>query len=220
MNPGDLPSLIEPIINNKADYSKGNRLFTGEAWENIPRIRYLGNSILSLLTKVASGYWHVADSQCGYTAANKKVLQTIKWDKMYKRYGQPNDLLVRLNIEGFVVVDIPVEPIYNIGEKSGIKPIRMIPRFFILITRLFFFRMIQKYVIRDFHPLILFYVSGLFLSLVNIFFVIRFISKWILDGIVPEITLLAVVFCTFVSILFILFAMLFDMEYSKYIQNR
>jgi len=220
MNPDNLPSLIEPVINNKADYSKGNRLFTGEAWENIPRIRYLGNSMLSLLTKVASGYWQVADSQCGYTAANKKVLQTIKWDKMYKKYGQPNDLLVRLNIEGFVVVDIPVEPIYNIGEKSGIKPIRMIPRLLLLITRLFFYRMIQKYIIRDFHPLILFYVSGLFLSLVNFFFVIRLISKWMLEGIVPEITLLAVVFCTFVSILFILFAMLFDMEYSKYIQNR
>ena len=63
-----------------------------------------------VLTKIASGYWHVADSQTGYTAINKKALQTIDWDKMYKRYGQPNDLLVRLNVYNFRVRDVPSSP--------------------------------------------------------------------------------------------------------------
>ena len=96
MNPDDLPTLINPIVKDTADYTKGNRLFTGDAWNQIPKVRYLGNSAMSLLTKIASGYWHIADSQSGYTAINLKVLKTIDWDKMYKRYGQPNDLLVRL----------------------------------------------------------------------------------------------------------------------------
>ena len=103
---------------------------------------------MSLLTKLASGYWHVADSQSGYTAINLRALETIDWDKMYKKYGQPNDLLVRLNIYSFRVRDVPIEPVYGIGEKSGVKPFRMIPRLSWLLFRLFFYRMGQKYVIR------------------------------------------------------------------------
>ena len=114
MDPKDLPRLLKPVIDGEADYSKGNRLFTGEAYKKIPKIRYFGNSVLSLLTKVASGYWHVADSQTGYTAINKEALHSIDWDKMYKRYGQPNDLLVRLNVNNFRVKDVAVTPVYNI----------------------------------------------------------------------------------------------------------
>jgi glycosyltransferase involved in cell wall biosynthesis len=87
MDPADLPALLDPVVSGEADYAKGNRLFTGDAWNKIPRIRYLGNSMLSLMTKIASGYWHVADSQSGYTAINLKALETIDWDHMYKRYG-------------------------------------------------------------------------------------------------------------------------------------
>ncbi len=98
MNPMDLPALLDPVVEGKADYSKGNRLFIGKAFEKIPKIRFFGNGFLSLFTKIASGYWNIADSQSGYTAINKKALNTIDWDKMYKRYGQPNDILVRLNL--------------------------------------------------------------------------------------------------------------------------
>lgn len=170
MDPDDLPALLEPILNNDCDYAKGNRLFSGDAWNQIPKARYLGNAAMSLLTKIASGYWQVADSQCGYTAINRKVLQTVDWTKMYKRYGQPNDLLVRLNLYNFKVYDIPIRPIYNIGEKSGINPIRMIPRLSLLLLKLFLWRMVQKYIIRDFHPLIFFYAFGITLFLPGFIF--------------------------------------------------
>ncbi|WP_228007089.1 trehalose-6-phosphate synthase, partial [Cyanobium sp. LEGE 06143] len=109
------------ISASRVDYTKGNRLVTGEAFKRIPKIRFFGNSALSLFTKIASGYWHVADSQTGYTAINARALKVINWDKMFKRYGQPNDLLVKLNVEGFRVQDVPVEPVYNVGEQSGIN---------------------------------------------------------------------------------------------------
>ena len=121
MAPADLPALLDPVVEGRADFSKGNRLITGDAYRIMPKIRYFGNSILSLLTKVASGYWHIADSQSGYTAINKKALHLIDWDKMYKRYGQPNDLLVRLNIYNLKVRDVQINPVYGVGEKSGIK---------------------------------------------------------------------------------------------------
>lgn len=219
MDPIDLPALLDPVVSGVVDYSKGNRLLTGDAWEKIPKVRYLGNSVLSLLTKIASGYWHVADSQTGYTAINKRALKLIDWSKMYKRYGQPNDLLVRLNIYSLRVCDVAVAPVYNIGEKSGIKPFRIIPKMSILIFKLFIYRMIQKYIIRDFHPLVFFYFAGFLFSVLDFLFLIRFIVLWVQVGSIPEITALSLVFCTFSSLLFTLFAMLFDMEYNRSLGN-
>jgi len=77
MDPADLPVLLDPVVAREADYAKGNRLFTGDAWNQIPRVRYLGNAAMSLSIKIASGYWHVADSQCGYTAINLKTLKAL-----------------------------------------------------------------------------------------------------------------------------------------------
>ena len=105
----------------ETDYAKANRLFTGEAWTLIPRARYLGNAALSLLTKIASGYWHVADSQAGYSALSLDVLRRLDLGRVYRRYGFPNDLLVHLNVAGARVRDVPSRPIYGVGERSGIK---------------------------------------------------------------------------------------------------
>ena len=216
MDPADLPALLEPVASGAVDYAKGNRLFTGEAWKLIPRSRYLGNSALSLMTKVASGYWHVADSQTGYTAINRKALETIDWARTWKRYGQPNDLLVRLNIYSFKVRDVPVKPIYNIGETSGIRPLRIIPRLTRLLTRLFFMRMLEKYVIRDFHPLVFFYAIGLLLGVVAApLLLLRMLCVWWTVGSIPAINALALMVSLIAATQFLLFAMWFDMEYNK-----
>ena len=216
MDPADMPSLLQPIIFDGADYAKGNRLFTGDAWNKIPRIRYLGNSAMSLLTKIASGYWHVADSQSGYTAINLSALKTLDWDQMYKRYGQPNDLLVRLNIYNFKVRDVPVTPIYDIGEKSGIKPLRMIPRLSWLLLKLFFWRLWQKYVIRDFHPLVFFYVMAFFLLIASIPLGGRVFYRWLILGLqIPAINALAWMSSVIAGFQALFFAMWFDIEYNK-----
>ena len=87
--PGRARWLVEPVARGEVDYAKANRLFTGEAWRVIPRTRYLGNAVLSLLTKIASGYWHVADSQAGYTALGLEYLERLDLDRIYHRYGFP-----------------------------------------------------------------------------------------------------------------------------------
>ena len=84
MDPGELADVIDPVVQGNADYTKGNRLFQGDAWNMIPHTRYLGNSFLSLLTKIASGYWHIADSQSGYTAVSLAALKRIDLDRIYK----------------------------------------------------------------------------------------------------------------------------------------
>ena len=89
MDPADLLTLVEPVARGEVDYAKANRLVTGEAWKLIPRTRYLGNAILSLLTKIASGYWHVADSQTGYTAISRAMLAQLDLDRIYRRLRLP-----------------------------------------------------------------------------------------------------------------------------------
>src|SRR3990170_2297611 len=164
MDPADLETLVTPVARGELDYAKANRLFTGEAWSLIPRTRYLGNAVLSLLTKIASGYWHVADSQTGYTAISREMLAELDLDRVYARYGFPNDILVHLNVWNRRVRDYPSRPIYGVGERSGIRLRKVVPTISWLLLKGFFWRLREKYVIRDFHPLVLFYLLGITLS--------------------------------------------------------
>ncbi|MFC1703603.1 glycosyltransferase family 2 protein [Candidatus Omnitrophota bacterium] len=219
MDPGDLPALLQPLIHGGVDYVKGNRLFTGEVWHIMPKIRYLGNSLLSLFTKIASGYWHIADSQTGYTAISLQCLQKMHranlLDRIYPRYGMPNDMLVRLNVINARVVDVPITPVYNIGEQSGIRLRKVIPTLSFLLLRRFFWRMKEKYIIRDFHPLIFFYGIAFILITVDIPLIYRAFFIGVTTGNIPPINMLTVTFITIMAVQFLLFAMWFDMESNK-----
>ncbi len=212
MLPKDLPSIINPIATNHADYSKANRLLSGKAYRKIPKIRYFGNATLSFFTKIASGYWHIMDSQTGYTAINKKMLNLINWDSMYKRYGQPNDLLVRLNVFNAKVVDVPLEPVYGVGEKSGVKVTQVFFTIPAMLVKMFLWRLKEKYIIRDFHPLVFFYFFGFLLGFAAFILLIREAFAW---PHIMQFNFLTMMFCAIASVQFISFAMWFDMEYNK-----
>jgi glycosyltransferase involved in cell wall biosynthesis len=215
MDPKDLPELLDPVVEGEVDYSKGNRLFTGKAWRVIPKTRYLGNGILSFLTKIASGYWHVADSQSGYGAVSLEVLKTIDLDRVYKRYGMPNDFLVRLNVYHFGVRDVPVNPIYGIGERSGIKIYKVVFTLSFLLFRLFIWRLKEKYIIRDFHPLVLFYLMGFVLTPIGFIFGCYLLIYRLFIGPVAATSALFSAFFTISGLQSLFFAMWFDMEYNK-----
>ncbi|MBP1698449.1 MAG: glycosyltransferase involved in cell wall biosis, partial [Deltaproteobacteria bacterium] len=149
MDPKDLPNIIEPVAGGEVDYTKGNRLFQGDAWKMIPHYRYLGNSFLSLMTKFASGYWHLADSQTGYTGISLIALKKLDLDGIYKSYGMPNDMLIKLNQFDFRVRDVHIRPVYNIGEKSKMNLFKVIPRISWLLFKGFWRRLFFKYVIKD-----------------------------------------------------------------------
>jgi glycosyltransferase involved in cell wall biosynthesis len=215
MDPGDLPKLLDPVVEGEVDYAKGNRLFTGKAWKIISRTRYLGNAVLSFLTKIASGYWHVADSQSGYGAASLKVLETIDLDHIYRRYGMPNDFLVRLNVYQFRVRDVPVNPIYGIGERSGIKIYTIVFTLSFLLFKLFLWRIKEKYIIRDFHPLVLFYLLGFILTPIGVGFGFYLLIYRMMIGTVAATSALFSAFFTISGLQSLFFAMWFDMEYNK-----
>lgn len=215
MDPNDLTNILDPVANGDVDYTKGNRLFQGDAWNMIPHYRYFGNSFLSLLTKIASGYWHIADSQTGYTAVSLKVLKKLHLDTIYKRYGMPNDMLIKLNQYDFRVRDIHVRPVYNIGEKSGIKLFKVIPKISWLLIKGFWKRLFFKYVIKDFHPLIFFYILSFILLGASVPLTIRLFYVWAVTGNIPGINTMALVFTLISGLQTLFFGMWFDMEYNK-----
>ncbi|MDY6855835.1 MAG: glycosyltransferase family 2 protein [Thermodesulfobacteriota bacterium] len=215
MDPDDLARIIEPIVDGVADYTKGNRLFYGDAWNIIPHYRYLGNSCLSLMTKIASGYWHIADSQSGYTAISLIALQRIDLDRIYKRYGMPNDILIELNLYDFRVRDIHIRPVYNIGERSGIKLMEVIPKITWILLKGFWKRLVFKYVIKDFHPLIFFYILSFILLGLSIPLTIRLFFIWAISGDIPDINAMALIFTIITGLQSLFFGMWFDMEKNK-----
>jgi glycosyltransferase involved in cell wall biosynthesis len=215
MDPADLPRLVEPVARGEVDYAKANRLFTGQAWELIPHSRYLGNAVLSLLTKIASGYWHVADSQSGYTAIGGGILAQLDLDRVYPRYGFPNDLLVHLNVWNARVRDVPSRPVYGVGEKSGIRLGSVVPRISWLLVKAFCWRMKEKYVIRDFHPLVFFYALGIGMSLIGLGLGIAEIVLRALGNEITAATIVLVALLLIFGVQFTLFAMWFDMESNK-----
>jgi glycosyltransferase involved in cell wall biosynthesis len=215
MDPADLEAIVRPVVAGEVDYAKANRLITGEAWRVIPRTRYLGNAVLSMLTKIASGYWHVADSQSGYTAIALPMLERLELDRIYRRYGFPNDMLVHLNLWNARVRDVPSRPVYGVGERSGIRLYSVVPRISWLLLKGFVWRLKEKYVIRDFHPLVFFYALGFLMTTAGLVLgivetVLRFMGN---DLTTPTIVLVALLLISGTQ--FTLFAMWFDMESNK-----
>jgi glycosyltransferase involved in cell wall biosynthesis len=215
MDPVELEGLVGPVLAGEVDYAKANRLISGRAWELIPRNRYLGNAMLSLLTKIASGYWHVADSQAGYAVISLPVLEQLDLDRIYTRYGFPNDLLVHLNVVNARVRDIPSRPIYNVGERSGIRIRKVVPRISWLLLKGFFWRMREKYVIRDFHPLVFFYFLGFVMTVAGLALGVTETILRIMGNGIPVATIVLVALLLIAGSQFTLFAMWFDMESNK-----
>jgi glycosyltransferase involved in cell wall biosynthesis len=214
MNPDDLPSLLDKIIIDNYDYVKGNRLLHKNI-KTMPTYRYFGNAILTILTKFATGYYFSMDPQCGYTAIKNKVLSKIPITSMIKGYGYNADILCMLNIQGFSVADVEVEPIYD-REKSKIKLWKYIPTTSCLLIKLFFKRIWQRYVILDFHPLVLFYFFAFF----NTIFIlipgaVRFFYLYFYRNEFPSTTFIILSTTFLITIQLLLFAIWLDMDYNK-----
>ncbi len=213
MDPAELPTIVEPVCIGEVDYVKGNRLFHQGAWVVMPKIRYLGNAILSVLTKIASGYWHVSDTQCGYTAISLEALKAIRLDRIFKKYGMPNDLLVRLNIAFCKVKEVPIKPVYRVGENSKMKIWKVIPAISFLLVYGFIRRLYIKYLFKDFHPLFLFYHFHFILLIISILFLIKGFPAIFTKGpVLSSSYMLLLVFLLLSGLQSLFFAMWMDMQ--------
>jgi len=214
-------NLLDPIVLDQADYTKGNRFMVSEGlWEvvpaSMPKLRLAGNMIITILTKFASGYYKVADVVDGFTAISKNAYQRINWNEAWGGYGYPMDFLIRLNAKGLRVRDVPRRPIYIAGERqSQIKGVSYALKVSPMLLKGFFWRLWNKYVLWDFHPVFLFFMAGLLMLPLGLLFGVYLIwSQWAGYGVSgPRAVLCALLIIS--GLQFLLYALLIDMEEGK-----
>lgn len=210
MDPAELESICKPVIEEGIDYVKGNRLIHRSAKYVIPKKRFLGNSILSILTKIASGYWRVSDTQTGYTAISLNALQAIDIYKIYKRYGMPNDLLVKLNVVSCTLREVKIKPVYRVGENSKMKINKVVPTISWLLLKCFFKRIWVKYFLRDFHPIFLLYHFSFILGAFSVPYFLKILKAFMFGQTMNYEPLLAFIFLFASGFQALFFAMWMD----------
>jgi glycosyltransferase involved in cell wall biosynthesis len=148
MDPALIEQFVDPIISGEADYTKGNRFFNLENIRSMPKIRLIGNSLLSFVTKISSGYWDIFDPANGYTAIHRDVARRLPFHKISKRYFFESDMMFRLNTMKAVVVDIPMDAKYG-EEISNLKISHIIGEFTVKHCKNFVKRILYGYYLRD-----------------------------------------------------------------------
>lgn len=148
MDPRLIPAFTAPILHGEADYTKGNRFYDLEQIGSMPPMRLFGNAVLSLLTKLSSGYWNLFDPTNGYTAIHADVARRLPFSKISKRYFFETDILFRLNTLNAAVCDVPMDAVYA-DEESNLKISRIVTEFMAKHTRNFFKRLFYNYYLRN-----------------------------------------------------------------------
>ena len=125
MSPLEFIPMLDYMIKNNLDYVKGNRFLKPLSLKSMPVTRLIGSIALNLLTKIATGYYHIGDPQSGYTIISLNTLKKLNLDDIYPDYGYPNDILGKLSIIEAKVRDFPISAIYG-DEESNLKPVKAI----------------------------------------------------------------------------------------------
>jgi glycosyltransferase involved in cell wall biosynthesis len=169
MDPAMLPRLLDPIVEGRCGYAKGNRFLFARELAAMPRHRLVGNFSLTFLTKLASGYWHVFDPQNGYVAIASSALRLLELQRLSRRWFFENDMLINLNVFNVPVADVAIAARYG-DERSAMSIGRVLVSFPFHLFRGYWSRFYRKYVLRDFSPVALFMLAGIPLLLFGICF--------------------------------------------------
>lgn len=172
MEPADIPKLVKPIIKNECESTKGNRFIHTESLLKMPKIRLIGNTFLSYLSKLSTGYWEIFDPTNGFIAFDSKALEKINYDKTDNRFFFETDILFRCSLQNIYIRNISIESRYN-NSFSSLDPVKQIIPFFIKNLKLFFKRIVYQYFLLDFNVgsinLILSFLFGV-LSILCLFY--------------------------------------------------
>lgn len=180
MDPGIIMRFVSPISDGMADYTKGNRFFNLDTLWRMPWVRLLGNSGLSFINKITTGYWNIIDPTNGYTAIHCSVLSMIPLGKIDHRYFFESDMLFRLGTVRAVVLDVPMDAFYG-DEKSSLSIKKVLiefpPKYFIRLLK----RLVYQYIFREFNIGTICFALGLPFCFFGIVFGIH---AWIEAGLV------------------------------------
>lgn len=184
-NPDYIHKMIDSLIDNKVDYVKANRFVHLEDLAQMPTYRRIGNIFITILTKFATGYYSIFDSQNGYGVFRREILEVLPLDRIGKRYDYENTLLINMSIMNASIKDEPVPAIYG-DETSTIPFFRTAWRALRVLWNGFWRRIFHKYVVVNFHPIALFLFGGIVLSIIGIAFGIYIFAAKVFAGTSPS----------------------------------
>ena len=177
MDAAYIPALVKPLVDDKADFTKGNRFRELKALQAMPLSRRIGNLGLSFIIKAASGYWNVFDPTNGFTAIKNETLKSMNFNRIHKRYYFETSMLIELYYANAVVNDIPMKARYG-DEVSGLSRTKTLfqfpPKLFIAFIR----RLILKYFLFDFNIASIYTIFGLPLFLFGLYYGITNFLKY------------------------------------------
>ncbi|MBZ6495746.1 glycosyltransferase family 2 protein [Natrinema longum] len=159
MDPEILDRIIDPVVAGEVAYAKGNRLSDPADRDAMSTFRFVGNAMLTALSKFASGYWSIGDPQNGYTAISRDAIEELDLESVTDQYGFLNHLLTHLNVAGCRVADVPMEAVYG-DEESSIRYVPFVRFVSLLLLRSFCWRLKTQYAVRSFDPAIVYYGAG------------------------------------------------------------
>jgi hypothetical protein len=212
MDPSLIPRFIKPIIDGRADYTKGNRFFNLNQVRGMPALRLFGNAVLSFLNKLSSGYWDIFDPTNGYTAIHADILRELPLDKISERYFFESDMLFRLNLLKAVVTDIPMDAKYA-DEVSNLKISKVVGEFLLKHIRNLGKRIFYNYYLRDMSLASLELPLGLILfTFGTIFGLTQWLSSAVSNAITPAGTVMLSALPTLMGLQLILAFLAFDIS--------
>ncbi|MCG8547304.1 MAG: glycosyltransferase family 2 protein [Alphaproteobacteria bacterium] len=212
MDPTLIPTLVGPLVKEQADYTKGNRFYDLTSVRRMPRVRLIGNAVLSFLSKLSTGYWRIFDPNNGFTAIESSVLRLLPLDKLHNGYFFESDMLFRLNTVRAAVCDVPIPTVYG-DEQSDLHVSKAIPMFAAGHTRNFAKRIFYNYFVRDFSIASVEWVLGpIMLAFGLSFGVIKWIEASDQGVAATAGTVMVAALTTIIGLQFILSALNFDID--------
>jgi glycosyltransferase involved in cell wall biosynthesis len=212
MNPALIPKFIAPIVSGQADFTKGNRFFALDTLHKMPSLRLFGNTVLSFISKISSGYWDIMDPTNGFTAIHCKIIEHLPLARLAKRYFFESDMLFRLNILRAVVMDIPMKATYG-DERSSLSIVRTVFTFpWKYLIRLFK-RLFYNYFLRDFNiGSFSFILAVVFLGFSLVFGVMNIKKYFALEKGAPAGTVMTAALPVILGVQFLLAAISYDIN--------
>jgi glycosyltransferase involved in cell wall biosynthesis len=214
MDPEYLSKLLDVLVDEDIDVAKANRFSQFHSVESMPSYRRIGNIVVSILTKFATGYYKLFDSLNGYVVYRKSIIDKIPKDIIGHRYEYENTMLVALSIVGAKIHDVPVPAVYG-EETSTINLFGTTFKTLKVLNKGFWKRIYYKYVLYSFHPIALFLFSGLFASIIGLAWAIFILYAKIFQNISPSTgTVMLVVLPLILGFQLILTAIIMDVNYE------
>jgi len=114
-DPSEIPSLVEPVLENKADIILGSR-FLDSKKNGIPRYRSWGIKLISKLTGAASNH-NFNDAQCGFRVYGRKALNCL--NLVENGMGSSVEILMKAKKQGLTVAEVPTKCQYKELERTS-----------------------------------------------------------------------------------------------------